>query len=103
MVVRAKLKPVPRSLILSQYKIDNVSNPVTSAIGPIETATKKDRISELIRQAIISGKLQPGERIVEMQLAKELGVGNTAVREALFDLESKGFVTRVANKGTFVT
>ena len=72
-------------------------------MGPIETPTKKDRVSEVIRQAIVSGKLRPGERIVEMQVSKELGVGNTAVREALFALESKGFVTRVPNKGTFVT
>lgn len=74
-----------------------------TSMGPIDTATKKDRVSEVIRQAIISGKLRPGERIVEMQVSKDLGVGNTAVREALFDLESKGFVSRVANKGTFVT
>jgi DNA-binding GntR family transcriptional regulator len=72
-------------------------------IGPIEITTKKDRVAEAIRQAISDGKLQPGDRIVEMQLAKDLGVGNTPVREALFDLESKGFVTRIANKGTFVT
>ena len=72
-------------------------------MGPIDTATKKDRVSDVIREAIVSGKLRPGERIVEMQVSKDLGVGNTAVREALFDLESKGFVTRVANKGTFVT
>jgi len=72
-------------------------------IGPIEITTKKDRVSDAVRQAISEGKLQPGDRIVEMQLSKDLGVGNTAVREALFDLESKGFVTRHANKGTFVT
>jgi DNA-binding GntR family transcriptional regulator len=72
-------------------------------MGPIDTATKKERVAEVIRQAIISGRLRPGERIVEMQVSKDLRVGNTAVREALFDLESKGFVSRIANKGTFVT
>ena len=76
---------------------------VIAKMGPIDTATKKERVSDVIREAIVSGKLRPGERIVEMQVSKNLGVGNTAVREALFDLESKGFVTRVANKGTFVT
>jgi len=73
------------------------------AIDPIETTTKKERIVEAIRKAILSGKLKPGHRIVESHLATHLGVGNTAVREALFELHSRGFVTRVANKGTFVT
>jgi DNA-binding GntR family transcriptional regulator len=84
-------------------KLDNVSYMAITNIGPIDTASRKDRVSEVLRQAIVSGKFRPGDRIVEMQVSKDLGVGNTAVREALFDLESKGFVTRVPNKGTFVT
>jgi DNA-binding GntR family transcriptional regulator len=38
-----------------------------------------------------------------MKVAKDLGVATTCVREALFELESQGFVTRLTNKGTFVT
>ena len=38
-----------------------------------------------------------------MRLAKQLGVGNTAVREALFELERAGLVTRIPNKGSFIT
>ena len=63
----------------------------------------KDRVAELIKDAILSSKLQPGDRIVEMRIAADLGVGTTAVREALFELEAQGFVTRVTNKATFVT
>lgn len=63
----------------------------------------KDRVAELIKEAILSGRLEPGDRIVEMKLANEVGVATTAVREALFELESQGFVTRLTNKGTFVT
>jgi len=37
------------------------------------------------------------------RLAKQLGVGNTAVREALFELERAGLVTRIPNKGSFIT
>jgi DNA-binding GntR family transcriptional regulator len=72
-------------------------------IGPIQGVSRKERIAEAIRAAILSGRLAPGERIVEMRLAKELKVGNTAVREALFNLESRGFVKRIAHRGTFVT
>jgi DNA-binding GntR family transcriptional regulator len=70
---------------------------------PLQRIVLKDRVSELIKEAILTGKLEPGDRIVEMKLASDLGVGTTAVREALFELESQGFVSRVTNKGTFVT
>jgi DNA-binding GntR family transcriptional regulator len=69
----------------------------------LQRTVLKDRVSELIKGAILSGKLEPGDRIVEMKLAADLGVGTTAVREALFELEAQGFVTRLTNKGTFVT
>jgi len=72
----------------------------TALIKPV---TLRYRIVEVIRQAITSGDLGPGDRIVELQLAKRLGVGNTAVREALFELERTGFVTRIPNKGSFIT
>jgi DNA-binding GntR family transcriptional regulator len=69
---------------------------------PLKTFTLRDRIVEVIREAITSGKLNPGDRLVELQLAKQLGVGTTAVREALFELERSGFVTRIPNKGSFI-
>jgi len=71
--------------------------------APIKPVTLRNRIVEIIRQAIVSGDLAPGDRIVELRLAKQLGVGNTAVREALFELERTGLVTRIPNKGSFIT
>ena len=71
--------------------------------APLQRIVLKDRVAELIKDAILNGKLEPGERIVEMKVASDLGVGTTAVREALFELEAQGFVSRVTNKGTFVT
>jgi DNA-binding GntR family transcriptional regulator len=69
----------------------------------IKPVTLRHRIVEIIRQAIASGDLGPGDRVVELRLAKQLGVGNTAVREALFELERAGLVTRIPNKGSFIT
>src|ERR1039458_8611429 len=69
----------------------------------IKPVSLRHRIVEVIRQAITSGDLAPGDRVVELQLAKQLGVGNTAVREALFELERAGLVTRIPNKGSFIT
>ena len=70
---------------------------------PLKPVSLRNRIVEIIRQAIASGDLSPGDRIVELRLAKQLGVGNTAVREALFELERAGLVTRIPNKGSFIT
>lgn len=71
--------------------------------APLKPVSLRNRIVEIIRQAITSGDLSPGDRIVELRLAKQLGVGNTAVREALFELERAGLVTRIPNKGSFIT
>src|SRR5947209_20437125 len=62
---------------------------------PLQRTMLRDRVSELIKDAILSGKLDAGDRIVEMKLAADLGLGTTAIREALFELEAQGFVTRL--------
>lgn len=63
----------------------------------------KDRVYAAIKDAILSLKLKPGTPLVEAQLAEELGVSKTPVREALSELEREGFVTRILFKGTYVT
>lgn len=74
--------------------------PHFSAIEPISL---RELVIGAIREAILNGKLAPGERIVESRVAKEMKVGQSVVREGLQELEFQGFVVRVANKGTFVT
>jgi DNA-binding GntR family transcriptional regulator len=69
----------------------------------ITAASLPDRIGEIIRDAIVSGRLKPGDQVVESRLAKQMGVGQNAVREALQELEFQGFVMKVPNRGTFVT
>jgi DNA-binding GntR family transcriptional regulator len=81
----------------------NYGMAMLTSTAPIKPVTLRHRIVEIIRQAITSGELGPGDRVVELQLAKQLGVGNTAVREALFELERAGLVTRIPNKGSFIT
>ncbi len=56
-----------------------------------------------IRDAIISGKLMPGERLMEKHLAEKIGVSRTPVREALRKLEIEGFVLMTPRKGAIVT
>jgi DNA-binding GntR family transcriptional regulator len=89
--------------------IDNRGEGLSEAIGldphfsAIEPISLRELVIGAIREAILNGKLSPGERIVESRLAKEMKVGQSAVREALQELEFQGFVVRVANKGAFVT
>lgn len=62
----------------------------------------REIVFETMRQAIISGHLKPGERLMEVQMAEELGVSRTPVREAIRKLELEGFVVMVPRKGAYV-
>ncbi|MHB8983833.1 MAG: GntR family transcriptional regulator, partial [Carboxydocellales bacterium] len=50
----------------------------------------------------INGHLKPGERMMEIQLADEMGVSRTPVREAIRKLELEGFVVMIPRKGAYV-
>ncbi|MGE0452593.1 MAG: GntR family transcriptional regulator [Vicinamibacteria bacterium] len=71
--------------------------------GRLASLSKKDRVVAAIREAIVSGRMQPGDPIVEIQVARQLGVSQPLVREALLALEHQGFVQRRAYRGTSVT
>lgn len=62
----------------------------------------REIVFETLRDAIITGKLGPGERLMEIQLAEEMGVSRTPVREAIRKLELEGFVVMVPRKGAYV-
>ena len=62
----------------------------------------RELVFESLREAIIQGQLRPGERLMELQLAEELGVSRTPVREAIRKLELEGFVVMVPRKGAYV-
>ncbi|MDD4766590.1 MAG: GntR family transcriptional regulator [Desulfotomaculaceae bacterium] len=62
----------------------------------------RELVFDSLRKAIIIGKLKPGERLMEIQLAEEMGVSRTPVREAIRKLELEGFVVMVPRKGAYV-
>ncbi len=62
-------------------------------------ASVPDRIAHVLRDAIVSGKLGPGGRIVESRIARQLGIGQPTVREALKTLASEGLVVHSPNRG----
>ena len=62
----------------------------------------RDVVFQTLRQAILRGKLQPGERLMEIHLAQQLGVSRTPVREAIRMLEQEGLVIMIPRKGAIV-
>ena len=62
----------------------------------------RELVFESLRGAIINGELRPGERLMEISLAEELGVSRTPVREAIRKLELEGLVLMIPRKGAYV-
>lgn len=62
----------------------------------------RDVVFNTLRQAILNGELEPGERLMEIQLAERLGVSRTPVREAIRKLELEGLVEMIPRKGAEV-
>src|SRR5579864_4506652 len=58
--------------------------------------------TELIREAILDGRLEPGARLKEEELARELGISRTPVREALLVLQAEGLIVAEPNRGASV-
>ncbi|QOX62159.1 GntR family transcriptional regulator [Anoxybacterium hadale] len=62
---------------------------------------RKD-ICDYIKESILSGELKPGDRIVETRCAKELGISQASVREAIRELELIGLVENIPFQGCYV-
>ncbi len=62
----------------------------------------REVVFQTLRQAILRGQLQPGERLMEIHLAKQLGVSRTPVREAIHKLEVEGLVITYPRRGAVV-
>lgn len=75
---------------LSSLSIVRVASPV------------RQQVEDMVREAILSGQLSPGDRIVERTLSGQLGVSRPLLREALRQLEAEGLVVREGNRGPVV-
>ena len=62
----------------------------------------RDVVFNTLRQSILKGTLKPGQRLMEIHLAKQLGVSRTPVREAIRKLELEGLVVTLPRKGAEV-
>jgi DNA-binding GntR family transcriptional regulator len=69
---------------------------------PPNTNLLYQEVTASIFQAILDGKLKPGERLVEETIAQELGLSRSPVRQALQEMERQGIVVIVPRKGAYV-
>lgn len=74
----------------------------TFAVVQRTAAPLREQAANALRQAILEGRLQPGQRLIERELVEGLGVSRTTVREALRELEAEGLITTVPQKGAVV-
>ncbi|HUL38567.1 MAG TPA: GntR family transcriptional regulator [Thermodesulfobacteriota bacterium] len=76
---------------------------------PLRRTSQKNSIPvremayEFLKSSVLSGHLNPGERLTEEYLAKKLGVSRTPVREALHKLESEGLIKPLETRGFIVS
>ena len=62
----------------------------------------RDVVFNTLREAILKGDLEPGERLMEIALANRLGVSRTPIREAIRKLELEGLVVMIPRRGAQV-
>ena len=69
---------------------------------PVSTSSLVEQVRDQMQDAITNGTFQPGDRIVESDVAATLGVSRGPVREAARLLEQKGLVVSIPRRGFFV-
>lgn len=68
----------------------------------VPSQSRREHVVQILRDAITGGRLKPGARLIEVDLAKELGTSRAPVREALRQLEQEGLVATYPYRGSEV-
>jgi DNA-binding GntR family transcriptional regulator len=75
---------------------------IETDLPTLEPASLRRRASDALRSAIVEGRLRPGDRLKEVELAEQLGISRAPVREALRQLEHEGLVASLPYRATEV-
>ena len=79
-----------------------MANSFDVSLGKIERESVTEKVAAVLRSQIVSGALKPGTRLIESQLAEQLGVSRAPLREAFRILEPEGLLVLAPSGGTFV-
>lgn len=71
----------------------------TAALAPVASTTRREVVLDALRRALLTGELQPGQRVKEAPLAEQLGVSRPTVRDAINRLVHEGYLEQVPYKG----
>ncbi len=71
-------------------------------VQPVKTRTFSEEVAERLREAIRNGSLGAGSRLVEQEVAEQLGVSRVPVREAIQMLVEEGMVRKAPHRGAYV-
>lgn len=74
----------------------------SARLEKLEPRALSRRIVDQLKRVIIAGELRPGDRVLETELAEQLGVSRGPVREAFRQLEQEGLLLSLPHRGTFV-
>jgi DNA-binding GntR family transcriptional regulator len=72
------------------------------ALAPLRASTLRHSVVDLLVNAILSGRIAPGERLNESALSRQLQVSRAPIREALQHLQEQGLVINKPRRGMFV-
>lgn len=74
----------------------------TPLFGKAIPRTLRTEVVEMLRDVIVSGGLQPGDHLKENEIAEQMKVSRSPVREAFRQLEYEGLIVAVPNQGCYV-
>jgi DNA-binding GntR family transcriptional regulator len=69
---------------------------------PIADTTRRAEIVARLRRAILTGQLEPGQKVNELRISGELGVSRAPLREAIRELVQEGLLTNIPYAGAYV-
>lgn len=95
---------IPSAFASSAFKTEPMSaSNVISLPGEGAPSTLKSHVYKTLRDAIVSGRYKPGQRLNESLLAREFNISRIPIREALMKLHEHGLVMNHERRGMFVT
>jgi DNA-binding GntR family transcriptional regulator len=75
---------------------------VKTEFSPIADTTRRAEIVALLRRAILTGQLEPGQKLNELRISEQMRVSRAPLREAMRELVQEGILTSIPYAGTFV-
>lgn len=80
----------------------HIDSPLIAKLRPLDNPKLSDVAFATLREAIISGFFPPGTRLVEQEIAEQLGISRIPIREAIQQLADEGLVAKEPRRGAYV-